>query len=87
MDSAQAVSHHEEKKMKTARTVLMAVTAGVALAATAPAFADDWEHERGYGHWHHHEEGRAYYGQPQVEYAPAPVYYDYPGSEGRQESR
>src|SRR4051812_31202161 len=62
--------------MKTIRTVVLAVSAGLALAATAPAFAGGWDHARGYGN--RHEEGRGYYGQPRVVYAPAPVYYRQP---------
>jgi hypothetical protein len=40
---------HKEKKMRTSRSVLLTIAAGAALAATASAFADGWEHERGYG--------------------------------------
>lgn len=61
--------------MKTSHRVLVMLAASASLAASIPAFADDWEHERGYGHWHHHDEGHVFYGRPEVVYAPAPVYY------------
>ncbi|HXM81566.1 MAG TPA: glycine zipper 2TM domain-containing protein [Burkholderiales bacterium] len=69
--------------MKASRKVLVILAAGASLTAMAPAFADGWDYERGYGHWHHHEAGvvysaPVYYGPPQVVYAPPPVYYGPP---------
>jgi len=69
--------------MKASRKVLVMLAAGASLTAMAPAFADGWDYERGYGHWHHHEAGvvysaPVYYGPPQVVYVPAPVYYGPP---------
>jgi hypothetical protein len=75
------VNPYTEKKMKTSRKVLLTIAAGVSLAATAPAFADHRDHgnhDDGDRHWHRRDEGRVYYGQPQVVYAPAPVYYGPP---------
>ena len=69
--------------MKASRKVLVMLAAGASLTAMAPAFADGWDYEHGYGHWHHHEAGvvysaPVYYGPPQVVYAPPPVYYGPP---------
>jgi len=69
--------------MKAPRKVLVMLAAGASLIAMAPAFADGWDYERGYGHWHHHVAGvvysaPVYYGPPQVVYAPPPVYYGPP---------
>ena len=36
--------------MITARIVLLTIAAGASLAATAPAFADHWDDDDGYGH-------------------------------------
>jgi len=69
--------------MKTFRKVLVVFAAAASLTAMAPAFADGWDYEHGYGHWHHQEVGvvysaPVYYGPPQVVYAPPPVYYGPP---------
>jgi hypothetical protein len=69
--------------MKASRKVLVMLAAGASLTAMAPAFADGWDYEHGYGHWRHHEAGvvysaPVYYGPPQVVYAPPPVYYGPP---------
>ena len=69
--------------MKASRKVLVILAAGASLTAMAPAFADGWDYEHGYGHWRHHEAGvvysaPVYYGPPQVVYAPPPVYYGPP---------
>src|SRR5882762_9009543 len=69
--------------MKASRKVLVMLAAGASLTAMAPAFADGWDYEQGYGHWRHHEAGvvysaPVYYGPPQVVYAPPPVYYGPP---------
>jgi hypothetical protein len=69
--------------MKASRKVLVMLAAGASLTVMAPAFADGWDYEHGYGHWHHQEVGvvysaPVYYGPPQVVYAPAPVYYGPP---------
>ena len=69
--------------MKASRKALVMLAAGASLTAMTPAFADGWDYEHGYGHWHHHEAGvvysaPVYYGPPQVVYAPPPVYYGPP---------
>jgi hypothetical protein len=66
------------KTMNASRKVVLVIAAGASLAAAAPAFADNWghdDHDDGDRHWHQRDEGRVYYGHPQVVYAPAPVYY------------
>jgi hypothetical protein len=59
--------------MNANRKVFLVIAASASLGAAAPAFADNWDHDDGDGHWHQRDEGRVYYGHPQVVYAPAPV--------------
>src|SRR5712664_175172 len=68
--------------MKAPRKVLVMLAAAASLTAMAPAFADGWDYEHGYGHWHHEAgvvySAPVYYGPPPVVYAPTPVYYGPP---------
>jgi len=74
--------------MKASRKVLVMLAAGASLTAMAPAFADGWDYEHGYGHWYHHEARvglqrarllRSAAGRvrtaPRIHVPPAPVYY------------
>src|SRR6266446_946659 len=64
--------------MKASRKVLLTIAAGASFAVAVPAFADDCDHDRGYGRWHDREEASVYYGPAPVVYGPPPVYYGPP---------
>jgi len=60
--------------MKT-RLLKSLLLAAAAIGIAAPAFADDWHHDRDHDRWHHHRAPVYSYYSPGYVYPPPPVVY------------